>query len=80
MEGKKQWYIVDGYRPSPQPDPNAAYEGHESIVILSTDDWVVQVLMCVHFAIQSNSLTIHDACGIICCVLCITAKGSVVYE
>lgn len=49
MEGKKKWYIVDGYRPSPQPDPNAVYEGHESIMILNTNDRDAHVLISVYF-------------------------------
>jgi len=49
MSGKKQWYIVDGYRPSPQPDPNAVYEGHESIMILNTNSQDAHVLISVYF-------------------------------
>lgn len=49
MSGKKQWYIVDGYRPSPQPDPNAVYEGHESIMILNTNAQDAHVLISVYF-------------------------------
>ncbi len=49
MEGKKQWYIVDGYRPAPQPDPNAVYEGHESIMLLNTNDKDAHVLINLYF-------------------------------
>lgn len=49
MSGKKQWYIVDGYRPSPQPDPNAKYEGHESIMILNTNKKDAHVLINIYF-------------------------------
>lgn len=49
MEGKKQWYIVDGYRPAPAPDPNAVYEGHESIMLLNTNDKDAHVLITVYF-------------------------------
>ena len=49
MSGKKQWYIVDGYRPSPQPDPNAVYEGHESIMILNTNAQDAHMLISVYF-------------------------------
>lgn len=49
MSGKKQWYIVDGYRPSPQPDPNAVYEGHESVMILNTNDTDAHVLISIYF-------------------------------
>ncbi len=49
MSGKKQWYIVDGYRPSPTPDPNAKYEGHESIMILNTNDVDAHVSISIYF-------------------------------
>jgi len=49
MSGKKQWYIVDGYRPSPKPDPNADYTGHESIMILNTNDKDAHILISVYF-------------------------------
>lgn len=49
MSGKKQWYIVDGYRPSPKPDPNADYSGHESVMILNTNDEDANVLISIYF-------------------------------
>jgi len=49
MSGKKQWYIVDGYRPSPQPDPDAVYEGHESVMILNTNNEDAHVLINIYF-------------------------------
>ncbi len=49
MSGKKQWYIVDGYRPSPKPDPDANYVGHESIMILNTNDEDAHVLISIYF-------------------------------
>lgn len=49
MSGKKQWYIVDGYRPSPTPDPTAIYEGHESIMILNPNAEDAHVLISVYF-------------------------------
>ena len=49
MSGKKQWYIVDGYRPSPTPDPAAVYEGHESIMILNPNAEDAHVLISVFF-------------------------------
>ena len=49
MSGKKQWYIVDGYRPSPTPDPAAIYEGHESIMILNPNAEDAHVLISVYF-------------------------------
>ena len=49
MNGKTKWYIVDGYRPSPQPDPNAQYLGHESVMILNTNDRDAHVQISVYF-------------------------------
>ena len=49
MSGKKQWYIVDGYRPSPTPDPNAEYLGHESVMILNTNDKDANILISIYF-------------------------------
>ncbi len=49
MNGKKQWYIVDGYRPSPTPDPKAEYIGHESVMILNTNDCDAHLLISVYF-------------------------------
>lgn len=49
MSGKKQWYIVDGYRPSPTPDPAAVYEGHESIMVLNPNAKDAHVLISVFF-------------------------------
>lgn len=49
MSGKKQWYIVDGYRPSPNPDPNAVYEGHESVMLLNTNNEDAHVLINIYF-------------------------------
>lgn len=49
MSGKKEWYIIDGYRPSPAPDPRAEYVGHESVMILNTNDVDAHVLISVYF-------------------------------
>ena len=49
LNGKKQWYIVDGYRPSPTPDPKAEYLGHESVMILNTNPEDAHVLISIYF-------------------------------
>lgn len=49
MSGKKQWYIIDGYRPSPEPDPKADYSGHESVMILNTNDVDAHLLISFYF-------------------------------
>ena len=48
-DGKNEWYIVDGYRPSPTPDPNAEYVGHESVMILNTNDCDAHILISIYF-------------------------------
>ena len=49
MQGKKEWYIVDGYRPSPQPAPDAVYEGHESVMILNPNPVDAHVLINIYY-------------------------------
>ncbi len=49
MGGKKEWFIVDGYRPSPNPNPAASYIGHESIMILNTNDSDAHIKINVYF-------------------------------
>ena len=49
MSGKKEWYIIDGYRPSPTPDPCAEYVGHESVMILNTNEVDAHILISIYF-------------------------------
>lgn len=49
MNGKKNWYIVDGYRPSSQSDDTVIYEGHECFMILNCNEHEAQVLIDVYF-------------------------------
>ena len=49
MSGKKEWYIIDGYRPSPTPDPSAEYVGHESVMILNTNEVDAHLLISIYF-------------------------------
>lgn len=49
MNGKQQWYIVDGYRPAPCPDPSIVYEGHESIMILNPNDRDANISIDIYF-------------------------------
>jgi len=49
MNGKKNWYIVDGYRPPSQPDNTVAYEGHECFMILNCNEQEAHVLIDVYF-------------------------------
>ena len=62
MNGKRNWYIVDGYRPPLHPDGTSCYEGHESIMILNCNESEARVLIDVYFAdmdpVEGISLTI----------------------
>ena len=62
MNGKKNWFIVDGYRPPLKPDGTSCYEGHESIMILNCNESEARVLIDVYFAdmdpVEGISLTI----------------------
>lgn len=48
MDGKKNWYIVDGYRP-PAEAGVAHYEGHECIMILNCNETDAHCLIDVYF-------------------------------
>ena len=62
MNGKKNWYIVDGYRPPLQVKSASCYEGHESIMILNCNESEAHVLIDVYFTdsdpVEGISLTI----------------------
>ncbi len=47
--GKKNWYIVDGYRPPEKPGL-CDYEGHECIMILNCGETDAHCLIDVFFA------------------------------
>ncbi|MBR5543227.1 MAG: hypothetical protein IKU65_03940 [Oscillospiraceae bacterium] len=49
MKGKKEWYIIDGYRPSPKPDPEADYKGHECILVLNTNEHDAHLKISIYF-------------------------------
>jgi hypothetical protein len=36
--GKKNWYIVDGWIPAKQEQKQSGYEGHEALIILNCND------------------------------------------
>lgn len=49
MGGKKCWYVVDGYRPHPQPVDVSDYEGHECYMILNVNDQDAHVLIDIYY-------------------------------
>ena len=48
MNGKNNWFIVDGYRPPAEPN-QASYEGHECIMILNCNEQDAHCLIDVYF-------------------------------
>ena len=48
MNGKSNWYIVDGYRPPAEPN-QAEYEGHECIMVLNCNERDAHCLIDVYF-------------------------------
>ena len=49
LEGKQNWYLVDGYRPSLKPDPTQIYEGHESVMVLNPNPQDANVTISIYF-------------------------------
>lgn len=49
MEGKRSWYVVDGYRP-PEKAGDAEYEGHEAVMILNCGDQDAHCSLDVFFS------------------------------
>lgn len=49
MNGKKSWFIVDGYRPPEEKGGAQDYEGHECIMILNCNDEDAHVEIDVYF-------------------------------
>lgn len=49
MNGKNTWFIVDGYRPSPNEFDRKDYVGHECIMILNCNEQDAHCLLDVYF-------------------------------
>ena len=47
--GKKNWYIVDGYLPYAGEVKDAGFEGHEAVMILNCQDTPATVKMDIYF-------------------------------
>ena len=47
--GKKTWYIPDGWIPAPKRNDEDKYEGHEALIILNCNECDVKVYMDVYF-------------------------------
>lgn len=48
-EGRKNWYIIDGYLPFKEEVKNGNFEGHEAIMILNCHDIDAKVSMDIFF-------------------------------
>lgn len=49
MNGKKSWFIVDGYRPPVSKGDALDYEGHECYIILNVNDEDAHVKINIYF-------------------------------
>ena len=58
MAGKKQWYVVDGYRPPVQAGKIKDYEGHEAIMILNCNKQDAKCVIDVFFTDREPELGI----------------------
>ena len=47
--GKKNWYLVDGWMPGKQKISNPEYMGHEAVTILNCNDEDASILVDVFF-------------------------------
>ncbi len=47
--GKKTWYVIDGYLPFPTAMPDAGFEGHEAIMLLNCNGRDAHVLFDIYF-------------------------------
>lgn len=58
MTGKKDWYIVDGFKP-PIQEGGAEYEGHECIMILNCHDRDANIRIDVYYSDREPDLGIQ---------------------
>lgn len=50
MQGKNNWFIVDGYRPPEKVGGARDYVGHESIMLLNCNDADAHCMLDVYFS------------------------------
>lgn len=48
-EGKKNWYIVDGWLPQPDEVKNAGLKGHEALMILNCQPVDAEVFIDIYY-------------------------------
>jgi len=49
MDGKKTWYVVDGYLPYEKEVKNGDFQGHEAIMILNCNEKPANVYMDIYY-------------------------------
>ena len=49
MDGKKTWYVVDGYLPYEKEVKNGDFQGHEAIMILNCNETPANVYMDIYY-------------------------------
>ena len=49
MDGKKTWYIADGWIPRYTNTENSGYEGHEALIVLNCNDVEAEVYLDFFF-------------------------------
>jgi hypothetical protein len=59
MNGKKSWFIVDGYRPPEKKGEDPDYVGHECIMVLNCNDRDATIAMDVFYADREPDIGIH---------------------
>ena len=58
MAGKKNWYVVDGYRPPVHAGEVTDYEGHEAIMILNCNKQDAHCVIDVYYTDKDPDLGI----------------------
>jgi Uncharacterized protein conserved in bacteria len=48
-EGKKNWYIIDGWLPSREEIKNAGLEGHEAVMVLNCQNTEAEITLDIFY-------------------------------
>lgn len=49
MNGKKNWYVVDGWIPVQNEENNEQYVGHEALIVLNCNDNDANLFLDIYF-------------------------------
>ena len=49
MDGKKSWYIPDGWIPRQKAGEESGYEGHEALIVLNCNEEEAKIRIDVYF-------------------------------